>query len=144
VALGEPAIDTLCLDLGHARPEVRSLVARALAESNSPRARACLGAGALHPEAAVRLAVTEALPVSLARGQIEPVPGWEMTTRLLGDPEPAVRAKSAELLNLFNSEVALPAAEHAALDGDPVVSAAGQKAVAAVTLTSKQDKLLGR
>jgi WD40 repeat protein len=144
VALGESAIDTLCLDLAHPRPEVRSLVARALAESNSPRARTCLGAGALHPQAEVRLAVAEVLPTSLARGQIEPAPGWEMTTRLLGDAEPAVRARTASVLYLFNADIALPAAEFLARDGDPVVAAAGQKAVAAVQTTHKQERLLGR
>lgn len=144
VGLGEPAIDSLCLDLGHPRPEVRALVARALAESNSPRARSCLGAGALHPEAEVRLAVAGALPTSLARGQIEPVPGWEMTTRLLADPEPAVRARTAALLYLFNPDLALPAAERVAQDGDPSVSAAGKKAVGDVTTALKHEKLLGR
>ena len=144
VALGEPAIDTLCLDLAHQRPEVRSLVGRALAESNSPRARTCLGAGALHPQAEVRAAVAEALPTSLARGQIEPTPGWEMASRLLADPEPSVRARAAEVLYLFNADISLPAAEYLARDGDPAVAAAGQQAVATVKATAKQEKLLGR
>ena len=144
VALGEPAIDTLCLALDHPRPEVRSLVAHALSESNSPRARACLGAGALHPEAEVRLAVAEALPTSLVRGQIGAAPGWEMVTRLLADPEPAVRGQAASILYLFNPELAMASAEKAALDGDPSVSAIGQKAVKDVEVALKQEKLLGR
>ena len=143
VGLGEPAIDTLCLDLGHPRAGVRSLVARALAESGSPRARTCLGAGVLNPQAEVRLAVAEALPTSLVRGQIEPVPGWEMTTRLLEDSDPAVRAMTAELLFLFNPELALPAAERLAQDGDPSVGAAGKRAVGAVQNAHKHEKLLG-
>jgi hypothetical protein len=72
VALGDPAVDAVCDGLGHPRPEVRILAARALAESSSPRARTCLGAGALHPQAAVRAAVLTALPTALARGQVEP------------------------------------------------------------------------
>ncbi len=144
VGLGDAGIDAVCLDLAHPRPEVRSLVARALAESSSPRARTCLGAGALHPQAEVRHAVAEALPTSLARGQIEPGPGWEMTTRLLADPEPAVRAQAAAVLFLFNADVSLPAAERLAQDGDPAVAAAGQKAAGAVRTAMKQEKLLGR
>lgn len=119
-------------------------MARALAESNSPRARACLGAGALHPQAEVRLAVAEVLPISLAREQIDPGPGWEMTLRLLADPEPAVRIKAGNTLYLFNADLALPAAQKLALDGDPTVSAAGQKAVGEVQMTGRQERLLGR
>jgi HEAT repeat protein len=144
VALGEPAIDTLCLGLEHPRPEVRSLVARALAESNSPRARTCLGAGALNPLPGARLAVAEALPVSLARGQIDPGPGWEMTLRLLGDPEAAVRIKATSYLNIFNPALAMPVAERMTRDGDPAVAAAGQRAVAEVQMTLKHEQLMGR
>jgi WD40 repeat protein/serine/threonine protein kinase len=144
VGLGEPAIDALCLALEHPRPEVRSLVARALAESTSPRARTCLGAGALNPLPGAREAVAEALPVSLARGQIEPGPGWEMATRLLGDPEAAVRLRAAGLLNVFHPDLALAAAERLALDGDPAVAAAGQRAIGEVQANIRHEKLLGR
>ena len=143
VGLGDPAIDGLCDDLGHARPEVRALAARALAESTSPRARTCLGAGVLHPRAEVRAAVGGALPISLVRGQVEPGPGWEMTNRLVDDPDPAVRPGAAELLYLFNAEAARPAAERLAQDGDPAVGAAGQRAVGAVQNAHKHEKLLG-
>ena len=124
VGLGDPAIDGLCDALGHDRPEARALAARALAESSSPRARTCLGAGALHPRAEVRAAVAVALPIALARGQVEPGPGWEMTNRLVDDPDPAVRQGAADLLYLFNAEAARPAAERLQKDTDPAVAEA--------------------
>jgi WD40 repeat protein/serine/threonine protein kinase len=144
VGLGDPAIDGLCDALGHDRPEVRSLAARALAESSSPRARTCLGAGALHPRAEVRAAVAGALPVSLARGQVEPGPGWEMTQRLVEDPDPAVRQSVADLLYLFNAEAARPAVERLEKDPDPAVAEAARRASAAVEMADKQEQLFGK
>jgi hypothetical protein len=63
-----------------------------------------------------------------ARGQVEPGPGWEMTNRLVDDPDPQVRQKAAEVLFLFNAEAARPAAERLAKDPDPVVAEAGRRA----------------
>jgi HEAT repeat protein len=144
VALGDPAVDGLCDALGNERAEVRSLAARALAESSSPRARTCLGAGTLHPRPEVRGAVAEALPTALARGQVEPGPGWVMMTRLLGDADPMVRRKAAEVLYLFNAEVARPAAERLQADADPTVAEAGSRAVTAVEIGYRQEQLFGK
>lgn len=144
VAMGDPAIDSLCDALGHARPEVRSLAARALAESASPRARTCLGAGALHPRAEVRAAVVSVLPVALARGQVEPGPGWEMTNRLASDPDATVRRKVAEILFYFNAEASRPVAARLAKDGDPDVAAAARQAADGIDVAYKQEQLFGK
>jgi WD40 repeat protein/serine/threonine protein kinase len=144
VALGDPAVDTLCDGLAHVRPEVRLLAARALAESSSPRARICLGAGALHPQAEVRAAVLTVLPTALARGQVEPGPGWEMTSKLVDDPDPVVRQRAAEILYLFNAEASRPAAERLEEDPDPGVAAAGARAASAIDFAYKQEKLFGK
>ena len=144
MGLGDPAIDGLCDALGHDRPEARALAARALAESSSPRARTCLGAGALHPRAEVRAAVAVALPIALARGQVEPGPGWEMTNRLVDDPDPAVRPGAADVLYLFNAEAARPAAERLQKDADPAVAEAAGRASAAVEMAFKQEQLFGK
>jgi len=145
VALGDPAVDALCDGLGHARPEVRTLAARALAESSSPRARTCLGAGALdtsRPD--VRAAVAAALPIALARGQVEPGPGWEMTNRLVDDPDPQVRQKAADVLFLFNAEASRPAAERLLKDPDPAVADVARRAIYAIEMAYKQEQLFGK
>jgi len=92
----------------------------------------------------VRAAVAAALPIALARGQVEPGPGWEMTNRLVDDPDPQVRQKAAEVLYLFNAEAARPAAERLSKDPDPVVAEAGRRAAGLVETAYKQEQLFGK
>ena len=121
VALGPAAVDPLCGRLADAREEVRQVAAKALASMAAPRATTCLATVTQWPDANARLAAASVLKTVFANGQLSGLRGWKLVSKLLEDPEPAVRIEALRVLRFFNPEVALPAAAHAQQDPDPQV-----------------------
>ena len=75
---------------------------------------------------------------------MEPGPGWEMTNRLVDDPDPQVRQKAADVLFLFNAEASRPAAERLLKDPDPAVADVARRAIYAIEMAYKQEQLFGK
>jgi len=123
VALGEDAVDPLCNHLFDPRDDVRQVAAQSLAYMASPRATACLTAALRADGAGTRASVTSVLKTLLARDQLPAPRAWQIVSRLLGDPDPAVRIEALRVLRFFSAGVALPAARRAQDDSDPQVRA---------------------
>ena len=121
VALGPAAVDPLCGHLADPREEVRQVAATSLASMAAPRATACLATAMQWPDANARLAAASVLKTVFANGQLSAERGWKLVSKLLQDPDPAVRTQALRVLRFFNPEVALPAASHAQNDVDPQV-----------------------
>jgi WD40 repeat protein/serine/threonine protein kinase len=132
VALGPAAVDPLCGRLSDPREEVRRVAAQALASMASPQATACLATASQWPDANARLAVASALKTVFANGQLSAQRGWKLVSRLLQDPEPAVRIEALRVLRFFNTDIALPAAARAQQDPDPQVRTEAASAAADV------------
>ena len=121
VALGPDAVDALCPRLADSREEVRQVAAMSLASMAAPRATTCLATATGWPDANGRLAAASVLKTVFANGQLSAARGWLLVSKLLEDPEPAVRIQALHVLRFFNPEVALPAAARAQQDTDPQV-----------------------
>ena len=142
VALGDAAIDPLCNHLFDSRDDVRHVAAQALAYLSAPRAIACLTSALRADGAGTRATAASVLKTLLSREQLPSARAWQLVTRLLADPDPAVRVEALRLLRFFNSGVALPAAERAQRDPDPRVK---EEAAAAVINVEGMRRLqLGR
>jgi HEAT repeat protein len=123
VALGDAAVDPLCLRLSDPRSDVRRVAAHALGLMASPRATACLTAGAASPDATTRATAASALKILLSFGQLDANTGWPLVQTLLRDPDPAVRVEALHVLRFFTAGVSLPAATAAQQDADATVRA---------------------
>jgi WD40 repeat protein len=132
VALGPAAVDPLCGRLADARDEVRQVAATALASMAAPRATTCLATATQWPDANARLAAASVLKTVFANGQLSGLRGWKLVSKLVQDPEPAVRIEALRVLRFFNPEVALPAAARAQQDTDPQVRTEAAAAAADV------------
>jgi len=142
VALGPAAVDPLCGRLGDPREEVRQVAAASLAAMAAPRATTCLASVTQWPDANARLAAASVLKTVFANGQLSAGRGWKVVSKLLQDPEPALRIEALHVLRFFNSEVALPAAAHARQDPDPQVRT--EAAAAAADVEGLRRLRLGR
>jgi HEAT repeat protein len=98
----------------------------------APRATTCLATATQWPDANARLAAASVLKTLFANGQLSALRGWRVVSKLLEDPEPAVRVQAVRLLRFFNPAFALPAAAHAQQDPDPLVRTEGAAATAEV------------
>jgi HEAT repeat protein len=132
VALGPAAVDPLCGRLADPREEVRQVAAASLASMAAPRATTCLATVTQWPDANARLAAASVLKTVFANGQLSALRGWKLVSKLLQDPEPAVRIEALHVLRFFNPEVALPAAARAQQDPDPQVRTEAAAAAADV------------
>jgi len=132
VALGPDAVDPLCARLADPREEVRQVAAASLASMAAPRATTCLATAMGWPDPNARLAAASVLKTLFANGQLSAARGWRLVSKLLEDPEPAVRTEALRVLRFFNPEVALPAAARAQQDADPQVRTEAAAAAADV------------
>jgi HEAT repeat protein len=142
VALGHDAVDPLCGRLADPRAEVRQVAATSLASMASPRATTCLATATQWPDANARLAAAAVLKTLFANGQLSAGRGWKLVTKLLQDPEPAVRIEALRVLRFFNPEVALPVTVQAQQDADPQVRT--EAAAAAADVEGLRRLRLGR
>jgi len=142
VALGDAAIDPLCNHLFDSRDDVRQVAAQSLAYLAAPRAIACLTSALRAEGAGTRATATSVIKTLLSREQLPAARAWQLVTRLLADPDPAVRVEALRLLRFFNHGVALPAAQRAQGDPDPRVKE--EAAAAAVNVEGMRRLQLGR
>jgi len=143
VALGDPAVDTLCGLLGDQSERVRRIAAVSLARRATPPATACLRATLDHgdADAASRAAAASVLRIVLASGQVRPADGFALLERLLADPDPALRTAALRAFVMFNAESAVPAVSPATADPDPAVAEAAADVLKSIESIRRIDAL---
>jgi hypothetical protein len=94
--------------------------------------------------AGARATAVSALPRLIAQGDPDVASGAALVTRLLSDPQPAVRSATLGVLPIFNQEFARPLAEAARADSDPGVKAAADEALRAIAAARQGEALDGQ
>lgn len=80
----------------------------------------------------------------IARRLLPVSDAWRVVERLLASPDRDARLVGLELLPLFTSDFALPAARKLTADPDPEVAAAAGRTAEIVVGLRRADELLGR
>jgi WD40 repeat protein len=126
LALGEPAVPSLCQALSAGTPQARWVAARALGVGSSAPAVGCLENAARSTDVDVRVEAVHGLRNAIGRGALPVARAWELASALRRDGEPQVREAAVSLVAMFDYEHGQAALTEMEGDPEPRVSAAAR------------------
>ncbi len=142
--LSGEAMEAVCDHLGDEQEGARFVAALALGVSKDPAADACVRRMLTSETGPTRAAAGQAMRQRIARRLLPVSDAWRVVERLLASPDRDARLVGLELLPLFTSDFALPAARKLTADPDPEVAAAAGRTAEIVVGLRRADELLGR